>query len=171
MRKYKLIPALLFLLSFSIVSNAQNYLITDFGAVANGKTLNTKAIQSAIDKANQAGGGKITIPFGVFLTSTINLKSNVELHLEKGAVLLGSTDIDDYYRIQGDNALIISRSQENITVSGEGTIDGQGQELALNIDSLHHSGIKIDPGYNYRRMRPGGRPNLMKINNCKNVKN
>ena len=83
---------------------------------------------------------------------------------------MGSTDIDDYYRIQGDNALIISRSQENITVSGEGTIDGQGQELALNIDSLHHSGIKIDPGYNYRRMRPGGRPNLMKINNCKNVK-
>ena len=154
----------------SIVGTAQNYLITDFGAVPDGISLNTKAIQSAIEKAHDAGGGKVIIPSGIFLSGTIHLKSNVELQLQRGATILGSTDINDYYTIEGDNALIISRGQENITISGEGTIDGQGQELALNIDSLHHRGIKVDPGYNYRRMRPGGRPNLMKINECKNVR-
>lgn len=169
--KFKSYCFLIFsLFIFSLNSVAQPYNIHDFGAIPNGIILNTQAIQSAIDKANHAGGGKVIVPVGVFLTSTINLKSNVELHLEKGTVLLGSTDINAYYRIEGDNALIIAREAENITISGEGTIDGQGQELALNIDSLHHSGIKIDPGYNYRRMRPGGRPNLVKINDCKNVR-
>ncbi|MEQ6120617.1 glycosyl hydrolase family 28 protein [Reichenbachiella sp. MALMAid0571] len=149
---------------------AKDYLITDYGAKPDGITLNSKAIQSAIDEAFNAGGGKVIVPAGVFYTATLELKSNVELHLQKGAMLLGSTNIYDYHRVQGDNALIIARGQENIVISGEGTIDGQGQELALNIDSLHHSGIMVQENYNYRRMRPGGRPNLLKINECKNVK-
>jgi len=170
MKKLGFITALLLLVLISYTGVSKNYIITDFGAIPDGVTLNSKTIQSAIDKANAEGGGKVVIPKGVFLSGTLNLKSNVELHLEKGAFLLGSTDINDYYRIEDDNALIISHGQENIIISGEGTIDGRGKELALVIDSLHHSGILIDKGYNYRRMRPGGRPNLLKINDCKNVK-
>lgn len=149
---------------------AKDYVITDYGAIADGVALNSEAIQSAIDQAFKAGGGKVIVPPGVFYTATLELKSNVELHLQKGAILLGSTNIYDYHRVKGDNALIIAKGQENIVVSGEGTIDGQGQELALAIDSLHHSGVMVQKNYNYRRMRPSGRPNLLKIKECKNVK-
>lgn len=151
----------------AISSFAQDYCITDFGAVPDQSDLNTQAIQKAIDQASSNGGGKIIVPPGVFLTGTLNLGSNVELHLEKGAVLLGSTNICDYYTIENDHALIIARDQSNFTISGEGIIDGQGQALALQIDSLHHSGIRVDPGYNYRRMRPGGRPHLIKFSHCR----
>ena len=147
---------------------AKEYRITDFGAVSGKSNLNTRAIQQAIDKVSSDGGGKVIVPPGVFLTGTLNLGSNVEIYLEKGAVLLGSTNISDYYKIENDHALIIARDQSNVTISGEGKIDGQGQALALHIDSLHHSGIRVDPGYNYRRMRPGGRPNLIKFSHCRN---
>lgn len=156
------------MLTFS--SFAKEYYITDFGAVSNGITVNTKAIQAAIDKANLEGGGTVNFPSGTFLSGTINLKSNIELHLQRGAIILGSTNINDYDLIEGDNALIVSRDQTNVTISGDGIIDGQGQELAIKIDSLHHSGNRIGPGYNYRRMRPGGRPNLVKFTNCRNAK-
>lgn len=170
MEKVRTIAALVLVFSFGVVSLAKEYTVTDFGAINDGVTLNSKAIQSAIDRAHEEGGGMVIIPEGIFLSGTIVLKSNVELSLVKGAVLLGSVDINDYYRIENDNALIIARDQHDIIISGEGTINGRGQELALALDSLHHSGVLVDKGYNYRRMRPGGRPNLMKINNCKNVK-
>jgi hypothetical protein len=170
MKKIRIATAFMLIVTFASATMAKDYVITDFGALGNGITLNTKAIQSAIDLANKDGGGKVIIPNGIFLSGTLAIKSNVELYLDKGAILLGSTDINDYYRIENDNALIIARDQRNIKISGEGTINGRGQELALVIDSLHHSGVMVDPNYNYRRMRPGGRPNLLKINNCKNVK-
>ena len=66
------------------------------GAVRDGKTLCTTAIQKAIDACDEAGGGKVVIPAGNFLAGTIVLKSNVELHLQKDAVLLGSFDLKDY---------------------------------------------------------------------------
>jgi len=170
MRKLRNASAFMLIFTIASITQAKEYVITNFGANGNGVTLNTEAIQSAIDQAHKDGGGKVIIPPGTFLSGTLALKSNVELSLEKGAVLLGSIDINDYYRIAGDNALIIARDQHDIKISGEGTINGRGQELALAIDSLHHSGAMVDPNYNYRRMRPGGRPNLLKINNCKNVK-
>ncbi len=170
MKRLKTLALSLLLFSFSIIGFGQDFIITDYGAVPDGSTLNTQPIQAAIDKATSTGGGKVIIPEGIFLSGTLSLKSNVELHLKKGAILLGSININDYYRIKEDNALIIARDQHDIVISGEGTINGRGGELALVIDSLHHSGILIDKGYNYRRMRPGGRPNLLKINNCKNVK-
>lgn len=170
MVRLKSIATIILVFSLTIASLAKEYVITDFGAINDGLTLSSSAIQTAIDQANKDGGGKVIIPNGIFLSGTLAMKSNVELYLDKGAVLLGSIDINDYYRIEGDNALIIARDQHDIMISGEGTINGRGQELALALDSLHHSGILVDKGYNYRRMRPGGRPNLMKINNCTNVK-
>lgn len=144
--------------------------IVDFGAIGDGNSLNTKSIQSAIDKAYKEGGGRVIIPDGIFLSGTIVLKNNVELHVSDHAKLLGSIDITDYPNKQSEYALIVSTDQHNIAITGNGIIDGRGQQVALAIDSLHHSGLQIDEGYNYRRMRPGNRPHLVKFNNCKNAR-
>ena len=76
---------------------SRRYVITDFGAVGDGKTLNTKAIQAAIDKcASTKKGGVLVIPKGTFLSGAIFLKQGVNLLLEKDGVLKGSRDPDDY---------------------------------------------------------------------------
>lgn len=66
------------------------------GALADGVTLDTQAIQSAIDRVSSSGGGTVLVPSGVYLTGSIWLKDNVNLHLKEGAVIKGSPDIDDY---------------------------------------------------------------------------
>src|SRR4051794_11604496 len=71
-------------------------IVTDAGAVPDGTTLNTRALQSAIDRLAQQGGGTLVIPAGKFLSGALFLKPKVNLHLEEGAVLLGSQTIDDY---------------------------------------------------------------------------
>ena len=68
----------------------KDYKVIDFGAVGDGVTLNTEAIQSAIDHAHKQGDSKVIIPEGAFLTGSIHLLSGVELHIAEGAVLLGS---------------------------------------------------------------------------------
>jgi len=140
------------LLSFGTETN-KVYRVTDFGAKPDGKTLNSIAIQKAIDAANTNGGGTVFFSQGVYLSGSIELKSNVSLHLEKGATLLGSTDPLDYHGLNRWRALILADGQNNIGISGEGTIDGQGFHLALNADSLYHAGILEDPNYNIRRKR------------------
>ena len=113
--------------------------IRDAGAVGDGKTINTTAIQTAIDRCAETGGGRVVVPPGRFLSGTIVMKSGVELHIDQGAVLLGSTDHDDYprqptpkYRSHKDRggfyALIYAEGAENIAVTGSGTIDGQGKD-------------------------------------------
>jgi hypothetical protein len=168
----------------SFGSSTETWNITDFGAVPDGITLNTKAIQQAVDEASENGGGRVHIPPGNFLTGSIELKSNVELHLEAGAVLLGSTSPYDYFSNAGQSTadspdtddisglgLILAVKAENIKLTGHGTIDGQGLALALNADSLHHAGILVDEHYNYRRMRPSGlvRPKLFRFLESKNI--
>ena len=76
-----------------------NYLITDFGAAGDGKTLNTAAIQKAVDDCTSSGGGRVIVPAGRFLSGTICLKSNVDLHLESGAELISSLDPADMQTI------------------------------------------------------------------------
>ncbi len=126
-----------------IINNNQStrntFYVTDFGAIADGKTLNTKAIQSAIDACAKAGGGKVVLTSGKYLSGSITIKSNVELHLEQNATLLGSTRHEDYplqplpkYRSHKDQlggfyALIYAEGVENIAITGRGTIDGQGK--------------------------------------------
>jgi len=180
MKKYILIC--LFLLSAFSVWGREFNIVTQGKAVADGKTLNTTLIQQAIDKLSKKGGGKILFPKGIYLTGSLQLKSDVELYFEKDAVLLGSTNPDDYYSSnESDNtniknevsrlALIVAYKAKNIALNGEGTIDGQGLDLALNVDSLHHAGIRIDPNYNLRRMRPEGtaRPTLFFLSECENI--
>lgn len=106
------------------------------GAKANGKTLNTKLINSTIDRLNRGGGGTLFFPAGTYLTGSIHLKSNITLELEAGATLLFSDNFDDYLpfvevrhegvMMKSFQPLIYAVDAENITIKGEGTLDGQG---------------------------------------------
>jgi hypothetical protein len=108
--------------------------ITDRGAVADGTTLNTAAINRAIAEQSAAGGGRVVVPRGTFLTGTVELKTGVELHLEEGAVILGSPRLADYAtRIWGHHNditpwhLILAEDCERIAITGPGAIRGNGQ--------------------------------------------
>lgn len=109
--------------------------ILDYGAKPDGKTLNTKAIQRAIDEVFRAGGGLVYAPPGTFLTGGIELKSRVTLFLEAGCVLLGSPSISDYAYHAGPpmlgdangHHLIFARNADDVTICGNGIIDGQGE--------------------------------------------
>ncbi len=184
MNYLKLFISLIFYLAITTWIQAKEYNILDFGAKPDGQTLNTNIIQSAIDQLSKEGGGKLIFPTGKFLTGSLQLKSGVHLYLEKGAVLLGSTNPYHYTELEmpgrpeadkkDDNsqmALLVAYKTDNISISGKGRIDGQGRELALNIDSLHHIGERVDPNYNYNNMRPNEtmRPKLFRFSTCKNV--
>jgi polygalacturonase len=82
---------ILMLFVFSTALKAQDFNILDYGAIDDGKTLNTVSIQKAIDAAHEKGGGRVIIPPGHFLSGSIVMKSNVELHLMEDAFLVGST--------------------------------------------------------------------------------
>lgn len=164
---------LLFLLCYNIgiYAKGKDYLVTAFGAIADGKTINTTAIQKAIDAAYKNKGGRVIFSKGKFLSGSIVLKDNVELFFEDGAILLGSINPNDYPKYEGIRALVLAYNSKNIAITGKGIIDGQGRELALAVDSLHHFGIKIDPNYNYRRMRPSdGRGKLVSFVKCDSIK-
>jgi polygalacturonase len=108
---------------------------TKYGAVGDGKTLNTQALQKAIDAAAKKGG-IVTLAPGQYLTGSLFLKKGVELHLDKGVTILGSQDLKDYpdrmTRVAGIEmvwpaALINILDQDNVAITGEGTVDGQGK--------------------------------------------
>lgn len=165
---------LILLLVFTILTSAiyaDDINIKEIGAISDGKTLNTEIIQKAIDKVYEDGGGKVVFPEGTYLSGSIILKSNVSLHLEKNAVLLGSTSPFDYKGINRWKALILSDGQNNISITGKGTVNGQGRKLALTVDSLHHAGKLIDERYNVRRKRPNelARPQIIEFVKCTNV--
>ncbi|MBB5061770.1 glycoside hydrolase family 28 protein [Granulicella mallensis] len=106
----------------------------DTGAQGDGHTLNTNALQKAIDQAATAGGGVVVIPPGDFLSGGLVLRSHVTLHLEAGAILRGSPRVEDYeYRpgppVEGDSNghhLLFALDAEDIAITGHGTIDGGG---------------------------------------------
>jgi hypothetical protein len=113
--------------------------IEDFGAIGDSLTLNTAALQQAIDRATDNGGGRVVVPAGTFLTGSVFLKNNVELHLAHGAVLLGSTEKKDYQWIVDEKAfgskggeaaplsgIIMGENADNIAITGSGIINGQG---------------------------------------------
>ncbi len=113
---------------------SRDFAITDFGAVAGGKDPATDPIRRAIEACRKAGGGRVIVPPGVFLTGSIRLESNVNLHLDRGATLQFSADPSAYLpavrvRWEGNECmnyapLIYAFEKENVAVTGEGTLDG-----------------------------------------------
>jgi polygalacturonase len=111
------------------------FLIRDYGAKADGTTDCTAAIRSAVDDCSSKGGGRVVVPEGEFITGPIHLKSNVNLHISKGAILLFSTDPADYLpmvytrwegvELMNYSPLIYAFKQKNIAVTGRGTLDGR----------------------------------------------
>ena len=108
----------------------------DFGAVGDGKTLNTEAIQKAIDAAAAAGGGRITFKPGIYVTGALFIKTNVDFHVPEGVTIQAIQD-DAYFpdvvsRIAGVTmewpaALVNVYREQNVRISGKGTIDGNGK--------------------------------------------
>jgi polygalacturonase len=110
--------------------------VSDYGAVGDGKTLNTAAFAKAIDACAAAGGGRVHVPAGTWLTGPIHLRSGVDLHVVRGAVVLFSTTYTDYPLVltdyEGLEAVrclspIWGEELRNIALTGEGTFDGQGE--------------------------------------------
>ena len=155
--------------------------ILDYGARADG-TVCTANIQAAIDAAG-VSGGRIIIPEGTFVSGTLRLRSGVEIHLERGAVLKGSTDMSDYNeldeyeqnfsspKIEGwlGKHLIIALYCEDVALSGEGTLDGSGDFFFA--EPVTESIYVWHRGYCYPRdmelLRPG---QLVCFIECKRVR-
>lgn len=117
------------------------YTITDFGAKGDGATVNTRQIQQVIIRCRDEGGGTVIVPAGVFVTGTLYLYSNIDLYLQSGAVLKGSGNLEDYAPAGTVHlGMIYAENASNITISGEGTIDANGdvffiRDKAKKIDS------------------------------------
>ena len=114
---------------------ANNVSIADFGGVPDGATLNTAAFAKAIDALSKKGGGTLTVPSGIWYTGPIVFQSNINLHLEKGALILFSSDFDLYPLVhtvfegldtRRCQSPISGRNLKNIAITGEGSINGSG---------------------------------------------
>jgi hypothetical protein len=164
LRKYFVAVTLCF---FFFQCSSKDYPASFFGIYSDGVTLNTRSIQFAIDYINKEGGGRLVFDVGRFLTGSIHLRSNVTLHLLEGAVIIGSLNPFDYDR-QGFTALVLSDGQQNIAITGNGILDGQGRQLARNVTDLVHRDLIKDA---FRNDRPEveDRPMLIYFRNCTNV--
>ncbi|MCS7004157.1 MAG: glycosyl hydrolase family 28 protein [Cytophagales bacterium] len=148
---------------------------TEIGAVADGRTLNTNILQKAIDQLAAFGGGKLILDApGQFLSGTLFLKNNVALQIQAGATLLGSPSIEDYTPLtQGHNAdrqpyhLIVAQEAENISIIGEGIIDGNGKHFWREDNEKDAQGNFVEPRWimpKDKKVSP-----LIELVRCKNV--
>jgi polygalacturonase len=151
------------LLCISLSGFSEDFNILSFGAKADGKTINTKAIQAAVDKCSQQHGGRVIVPGGVFMSGTIVLKNDVTLYLMEGAEIKGSPDSKDYpdqRTAEGKRAtwaLIVAINVNRISLAGHGTINGNGGVPSFQL------GDDTAPGYK------GVRPNIITMVGCKDV--
>jgi hypothetical protein len=163
------LAASIFLLFIARALNATDVDIINYGAVGDGKTLNTTSIQSAIDACHESGGGKVIFPAGIYLSGTIQVKDNVTLYLKKDARLLGTTDLEQYRNLDPFTeglgidvgwALVVAVDANNIGIEGEGAIDGQGAKLKAQ---------QIIKDTRPEGQRWGRRPFLVRIVRCTGV--
>jgi polygalacturonase len=130
-----LVAALLVIGAAAPASGAKRFTITGFGAVGDGKTVNTTALQALIDKVAKEGGGTVVVPEGTFLTGALFFKQGVNLYIEKGGTLKGTTEQSDYPQVktrwegierEWTSALLNFTDMTGVDVSGDGTVDGSG---------------------------------------------
>jgi polygalacturonase len=167
----------------------RNFIITDYGAVANNETDCTDAFKRAISAAHQAGGGRIVVPPGSFITGPIHLKSNVNLHVSDGAVINFFVDPNKYMpvvytRFEGTECmnyspLVYAYEQENIAITGKGILDGRAsnenwwrwkRSQSNDVKTLGKMGDSDVPVS--KRIFGAGkqlRPNMIQPYKCKNV--
>jgi len=131
-----LVVGLVVVTQAAIAAAAGVFNIRDYGATGDGKTLDTPAIDKAMDACAATGGGQVLLPPGKYLSGTVHLKSHVTLFLEAGAVLVGTTKLDKYQHPtppafmpeakwgKWHRALILGDGLENIAIAGHGVIDG-----------------------------------------------
>jgi alpha-N-acetylglucosaminidase len=150
------------------------YAVTHFGAVGDGERDNTKSIQAAIDAAAVAGGGRVLVPAGRFVTGVLTMRSGVVLQLDSGAVILGSTNRMDYGT--GDAMpLIQARGARNIGIEGRGTIDGRGDALLKDLYARIRAGQIRDSEWQtpnpWGQVRPSesNRPKMIFFEACDGV--
>jgi polygalacturonase len=178
MRKFGITVLSLYLTTFCPTVPAAGpspfYNIVDYGAVGNGTTLCTEAIQKAVDACATAGGGTVYIPAGRYLSGAIFLKSNVTFHIERGATLLASMEFEHFppfkpgWRILSEDthlsSLITGVDLENIAVTGGGKLDGQGEPWweALWKDK--------DAKEGQPKILTRGRPRVINLYRCRNIR-
>ncbi|PCH67918.1 MAG: polygalacturonase [Bacteroidales bacterium] len=172
-------------------SSCPKFLITDFGAVTSDKKKTSQAITKVIDKANKIGGGTVIIPKGEWLTGKIHFKSNVNLHLEKGAVLLFSDNPKDYLpavhttwegmECYNYSPLIYAYECKNIAITGQGMLKAKMDvwKKWFGRPSGHMNSLKRLynlASYNYpvkeRQMANDSahfRPQFIQFNRCENI--
>jgi polygalacturonase len=174
---------------------ARDFVITNYGATADGKTDCTAAIGKAITACAKAGGGRVVVPAGEFFTGPVHLKSGVNLHLDTNATLKFSTDSKAYLpavftRFEGIECynyspLIYALEQTNVAVTGQGTLDGQatdenwlqwkGKKGGTNNQTVANGRLKkmAEEGVPVEQRRFGEgdylRPNFIQFNHCRNV--
>ena len=168
---------------FQPLKQGRKVIITtaQLGIPANGNTLCTDRLQQAVDRLGREGRGTLVLTPGTYLSGQLWLRSGVELHLQKGARLLGVADPSLYNKVEvqtddgrHDNAcmaLVVAQNARDVRITGQGTIDGNGTALALAADSLYHLGKLADAHYNTRRLRPSElvRPKLVYFSHCDGV--
>ena len=157
---------------FVSAGNGQ-FVVQDYGALADGKTVNTKAIQAAIAACAQSGGGTVVVTKGVFVTGSIFLKPGVNLRVENGGVLKGSSNTNDYpwlpTRIAGlemnwPAALVNADGLTNVSITGEGVIDGSGARWWKEYWAVRAAEVSgADPHFKVAR------PRLVQIMNSQKV--
>jgi hypothetical protein len=148
------------MLAVPLLAAERVFNVREQGAVADGKTFCTEAIQKAIDRCGEAGGGTVYFPPGVYLSGTVFLKSRVTLHLEAGATLQGSTRLADYPVVKAKTesrtnlynlrSMIFAEDLNAISIVGRGTLDGNGAAFK---DRAHD----------------GRRPLILRVINCRDV--
>ncbi len=171
---------------------AKEFLVTKYGAVGDGKTLNTQAFKKAIEDCSNSGGGRVVVPDGNFLTGAIYLKSNVDLHLADNTKIIFSTDPKDYpivftrwegMELMNYSALIYAYGEKNIAVTGKGILDGNASKenwwaWSSGRPSMQTKARDMLHDMNHNQTDPAKRvfgegsflrPNFFQPYNCKNI--